>query len=59
LWFVFACARRETLQPDPREISAIRWAPLDDPGGWDADCYDPQMSRFTRKLSAFLGAPVR
>jgi 8-oxo-dGTP diphosphatase len=51
LWFAFACDQRETLQPDPREISAIRWVRLDEPVDWAADCYDPQMARFIRKLT--------
>jgi 8-oxo-dGTP pyrophosphatase MutT (NUDIX family) len=59
LWFAFTCAQWETLRPDPREISAIRWAPLDDAGGWGADCYDPQMGRFTQKLTTVLDTPVQ
>jgi 8-oxo-dGTP diphosphatase len=54
LWFAFACAQRETLQPDPREISAIRWVRLDEPVDWATDCHDPQMARFIRKLTTAL-----
>jgi 8-oxo-dGTP diphosphatase len=55
LWFVLASARQAALRPDPREITAIRWTGLDDEAGWTADCYDPQMGRFTRKLATALG----
>jgi 8-oxo-dGTP pyrophosphatase MutT (NUDIX family) len=54
LWFALASTRQTALRPDPREISAIRWAPLDDQAGWAADRYDPQMGRFTLKLAAAL-----
>jgi 8-oxo-dGTP diphosphatase len=56
VWFAFACAQGETLRPDPREISAIRWVGLDEAVDWGADCYDPQMGRFIRKLTAVLGS---
>ena len=56
LWFAFACAQRETLRPDPREISAIRWVRLDEPADWAADRYDPQMARFMWKLTTALDA---
>jgi hypothetical protein len=49
-------AQGETLRPDPREISAIRWVGLDEAVDWAADCYDPQMGRFIRKLTAVLVA---
>jgi 8-oxo-dGTP diphosphatase len=58
LWFALASTRQAALRPDPREISAIRWAPLNDQADWAADCYDPQMARFTRKLAAALDPPA-
>ena len=58
LWFALASTRQAALRPDPRKISAIRWVQLNDQAGWAADCYDPQMDRFTRKLAAALDTPV-
>jgi len=56
LWFVLACDRDATLDPDPREYRGVRWFPLDGlEDGWPAGRFDPEMGRFTRKVTAVLG----
>ena len=55
LWFVLKVTRHEAnLNPDRREFKCIRWFGLDEPRGWPADTYDPQMHRFAAKLEAAL-----
>ncbi|RMI42123.1 NUDIX domain-containing protein [Actinomadura harenae] len=55
LWFVLSMPRRSPITPDPAEFSAVRWFQLDDPEGWQAEnCFDPEMSRFVRKVAAAL-----
>ena len=54
LWFVLACGLDASLDPDPREYRGIRWFPLDNPDGWPASRFDPEMNRFARKATAAL-----
>jgi 8-oxo-dGTP pyrophosphatase MutT (NUDIX family) len=58
LWFVLACDRDAALDPDPREYWSVRWFPLDDPAGSPPGRFDPEMGRFTRKVTSAL-APGR
>jgi 8-oxo-dGTP diphosphatase len=51
LWFVLNLARHQAqLTPDPREFNGVRWFDLDQPSGWPAGTYDPEMERFVAKL---------
>jgi ADP-ribose pyrophosphatase YjhB (NUDIX family) len=53
LWFVLRVARQKAqLTPDPGEFKSVRWFDLDQPCGWPADTYDPEMHRFAAKLKA-------
>ena len=54
LWFVLAADRAEVLRPDLGEFRSVRWFTLQDPAGWAAGDFDPQMHRFVAKLSAAL-----
>lgn len=58
LWFVLDAADTRDLRPDPREYHGIGWFDLDEHADWPADVYDPEMHRFTRKLSGAL-KPLR
>jgi len=54
LWFVLDCDRDALLDPDPREYRGIQWFSLGNPAGWPASRFDPEMGRFTRKVTAAL-----
>jgi 8-oxo-dGTP diphosphatase len=54
MWFVLDCDRSVELRPDPREFRSVRWYNIDDQLEWPADTFDPQMTRFIRKLKAAL-----
>jgi 8-oxo-dGTP diphosphatase len=54
MWFVLDCGRAVELRPDPREFRSVRWYNLDEQLEWPADRFDPQMTRFIRKLKAAL-----
>jgi 8-oxo-dGTP diphosphatase len=54
LWFVLDCARAAELRPDRREFRSVRWYNIDEQLEWPADRFDPQMTRFIRKLKAAL-----
>jgi 8-oxo-dGTP pyrophosphatase MutT (NUDIX family) len=54
LWFVLDCRRDVELRPDPREFRSVRWYNIDEQLEWPADSFDPQMTRFIRKLKAAL-----
>jgi 8-oxo-dGTP pyrophosphatase MutT (NUDIX family) len=54
MWFVLDCGRAVELRPDPREFRSIRWYNIDEQLEWPADRFDPQMTRFIRKLKAAL-----
>jgi 8-oxo-dGTP diphosphatase len=54
LWFVLDCRRDAELRPDPREFRSVRWYNIDEQLEWSADSFDPQMTRFIRKLKAAL-----
>ena len=54
MWFVLDCGRDVELRPDPREFRSVRWYNIDEQLEWPADRFDPQMTRFIRKLKAAL-----
>jgi 8-oxo-dGTP diphosphatase len=54
LWFVLDCRRAAALQPDRREFRSVRWYNIDEQAEWPVGQFDPQMGRFTRKLTAAL-----
>ena len=54
LWFALDCDRAAELRPDPREFRSIRWYNVDEQLEWPSDTFDPQMTRFVRKLKATL-----
>jgi 8-oxo-dGTP pyrophosphatase MutT (NUDIX family) len=54
MWFVLDCARAVELRPDPGEFRSVRWYNIDEQLEWPADRFDPQMTRFIRKLKAAL-----
>ena len=54
MWFVLECRRDAELRPDPREFRSVRWYNIDEQLEWPADRFDPQMTRFIRKLKAAL-----
>jgi 8-oxo-dGTP diphosphatase len=54
MWFVLDCRRDAEIQPDPREFRSVRWYNIDEQLEWPADTFDPQMTRFIRKLKAAL-----
>jgi 8-oxo-dGTP diphosphatase len=54
LWFVLDRGRALELHPDPREFRSVRWYNIDEQLDWPADTFDPQMTRFIRKLKAAL-----
>jgi 8-oxo-dGTP pyrophosphatase MutT (NUDIX family) len=54
MWFVLDCGRDVELHPDPREFRSVRWYNIDEQLEWPADVFDPQMTRFIRKLKAAL-----
>jgi 8-oxo-dGTP pyrophosphatase MutT (NUDIX family) len=54
MWFVLDCRRDLELRPDPREFRSVRWYNFDEQLEWPADRFDPQMTRFIRKLKAAL-----
>jgi 8-oxo-dGTP diphosphatase len=54
LWFVLDCDRAVELRPDPREFRSVRWYNVDEQLEWPANTFDPQMTRFIRKLTAAL-----
>ena len=54
MWFVLDCGRAAELRPDPREFRSVRWYNIDEQLEWPADRFDPQMTRFIRKLKAAL-----
>jgi 8-oxo-dGTP diphosphatase len=54
MWFVLDCGRAVGLQPDPREFRSVRWYNIDEQLEWSDDRFDPQMTRFIRKLKAAL-----
>ena len=54
MWFVLDCGRDAELRPDPREFRSVRWYNIDEQLEWPADTFDPQMTRFIRKLKAAL-----
>jgi 8-oxo-dGTP diphosphatase len=54
MWFVLDCDRAAELHPDPREFRSVRWYNIDEQLEWPADRFDPQMTRFIRKLKAAL-----
>ncbi|HUN35684.1 MAG TPA: NUDIX domain-containing protein [Trebonia sp.] len=58
LWFVLNCDRDASLDPDPREYRGISWFSLDSPDGWPASRFDPEMGRFTTKVTAALDRAV-
>jgi 8-oxo-dGTP diphosphatase len=54
MWFLLDCRRDLELRPDPREFRSVRWYNIDEQLEWPADRFDPQMTRFIRKLKAAL-----
>jgi len=54
MWFVLDCGRAVELRPDPREFRSVRWYNIDEQLEWPGDRFDPQMTRFIRKLKAAL-----
>jgi 8-oxo-dGTP diphosphatase len=54
LWFVLDCGRDAEIHADPREFRSVRWYNIDEQPEWPADQFDPQMTRFIRKLKAAL-----
>jgi 8-oxo-dGTP pyrophosphatase MutT (NUDIX family) len=56
LWFVLVGDQDIPLDPDPREYRGVRWFPLDGLCGWPEERFDPEMSRFGRKVTAALDA---
>jgi 8-oxo-dGTP diphosphatase len=54
MWFVLDCGRAVELRPDPREFRSVRWYNIDEQLEWPVDRFDPQMTRFIRKLKAAL-----
>jgi 8-oxo-dGTP diphosphatase len=54
MWFVLDCGRAVELRPDPREFRSVRWYNIDEQLEWPANRFDPQMTRFIRKLKAAL-----
>jgi 8-oxo-dGTP diphosphatase len=54
MWFVLDCARAVEFRPDPGEFRSVRWYNIDEQLEWPADRFDPQMTRFIRKLKAAL-----
>jgi 8-oxo-dGTP diphosphatase len=54
LWFVLDSGRDAETHPDPREFRSVRWYNIDEQPEWPADQFDPQMTRFIRKLKAAL-----
>ncbi|UBU14884.1 NUDIX hydrolase [Nonomuraea gerenzanensis] len=50
LWFVLEGDQRVPVTPDLGEFAEVRWFGLEDGGGWAADRFDPEMSRFMAKL---------
>jgi 8-oxo-dGTP pyrophosphatase MutT (NUDIX family) len=54
MWFVLDCRSDLELRPDPREFRSVRWYNIDEQLEWPADRFDPQMTRFIRKLKAAL-----
>jgi 8-oxo-dGTP diphosphatase len=54
MWFVLDCRRDQELRPDSREFRSVRWYNIDEQLEWPADRFDPQMTRFIRKLKAAL-----
>jgi 8-oxo-dGTP diphosphatase len=54
MWFVLECGRDAEIRPDPREFRSVRWYNIDEQLEWSADAFDPQMTRFIRKLKAAL-----
>ena len=56
LWFVLAGGQDVLLEPDPREYRGVGWFPLDGLDGWPEERFDPEMSRFARKVTTALDA---
>jgi 8-oxo-dGTP diphosphatase len=54
MWFVLECGRDAEIHPDPREFRSVRWYNIDEQLEWPSDTFDPQMTRFIRKLKAAL-----
>ena len=54
MWFVLECGRAVELRPDPGEFRSVRWYNIDEQPEWPAGRFDPQMTRFIRKLKAAL-----
>jgi 8-oxo-dGTP diphosphatase len=54
MWFVLDCRCDAELRPDPREFRSVRWYNIDEQLEWPAATFDPQMTRFIRKLKAAL-----
>jgi 8-oxo-dGTP diphosphatase len=54
LWFALDCGRADELHPDPREFRSVRWYNVDEQLEWPDGTFDPQMTRFIRKLKAAL-----
>ncbi|WP_344494002.1 NUDIX hydrolase [Nonomuraea monospora] len=52
LWFVLEGDQRAAVTPDLREFAEVRWFGLGDGSRWEAERFDPEMSRFVAKLSA-------
>jgi 8-oxo-dGTP pyrophosphatase MutT (NUDIX family) len=53
LWFLLQADRREQYTVDLNEFHDTRWISLVDTD-WSADCFDPAMGRFARKVRAAL-----
>jgi 8-oxo-dGTP diphosphatase len=54
LWFLLDCGRAAELRPDQREFRSVGWYNVDEQLEWPAHVFDPQMTRFIRKLTATL-----
>jgi 8-oxo-dGTP diphosphatase len=54
LWFILDGAHQDKLRPDAREFRSVRWYNVDEQLEWPSDTFDPQMTRFVRKLKAAL-----
>jgi 8-oxo-dGTP diphosphatase len=54
LWFLLEGAHQHRLRPDAREFRSVRWYNVDEQLEWPSDTFDPQMTRFVRKLKAAL-----
>ncbi len=55
LWYVVALSGRREVIYEPRDFSGYQWLTFDEVGALPINTIDPEMHRFTAKLSRLLG----